>query len=106
MKEKRGMKEHKEVRSISPELKAEALRLVREEFRTPASVAKELGVSKQSLSEWMKKEREEDARGRSGVALSDSERLELSRLRREVAKLRTEKDILKKAAAFFARENK
>lgn len=100
------MKEHKEVRSISPELKAEALRLVREEFRTPASVAKELGVSKQSLSEWMKKEREEDARGRSAVALSDNERLELSRLRREVAKLRTEKDILKKAAAFFARENK
>ena len=106
MKEKRGMKEHKEVRSISPELKAEALRLVREGFRTQASVARELGVSKQRLSDWMKEERQEDARGRAAVALTDNERLELSRLRREVAKLRTEKDILKKAAAFFARENK
>ena len=100
------MKEHKEVRSISPELKAEALRLVREEFRTQASVARELGVSKQRLSDWMKEERQEDARGRAAMALTDNERLELSRLRREVAKLRTEKDILKKAAAFFARENK
>ena len=54
----------------------------------------------------MKEERQEDARGRAAVALTDNERLELSRLRREVAKLRTEKDILKKAAAFFARENK
>lgn len=100
------MKEHKEVRSISPELKAEALRLVREEFRKPASVARELGITRQSLSKWMKEEREEDARGRSAVTLDDNERLELNRLRREVAKLRTEKDILKKAAAFFARENR
>lgn len=94
------MKEHKEIRSISPELKAEALRMVREDFRRPASVAKELGVSRQNLHNWMRNEREEEKRGRSAVALSDNERLELSRLRLEVARLRTEKDILKKAAAY------
>jgi transposase len=83
------------------EFKTEAIRLVRSSGRSISEVAKELGVSGNSLRNWIK-QAEIDQGKREG--LTTEEREELKRLRREVKVLRQEKEILKKAAVFFARE--
>ena len=84
-----------------PEFKAEAVQLVRSSDRSISQIAKDLGVSGNSLRTWVKQS-EIDQGEREG--LTTEERQELKRLRREVKILRQEKEILKKAAAFFARE--
>ena len=84
-----------------PEFKAEAIRLVHSSGRPISQIANELGVSGNSLRNWVR-QAEIDQGQREG--LTTEERQELKRLRREVKILRQEKEILKKAAAFFARE--
>jgi transposase len=86
-----------------PEFRREAIRLVRasDEDKPIPKVARELGVSAETLRNWIKQD-EIDAGEREG--LTTEEREELRRLRREVKVLRQEKEILRKAAAFFARE--
>jgi len=84
-----------------PEFKAEAIRLVRSSGSSISRIAKDLGVSGNSLRAWVK-QAEIDQGEREG--LTTEEREELKKLRREVKILRQEKEILKKAAAFFARE--
>ena len=83
------------------EFKEEAVRLVRESKKPISQIAKDLGVSDVSLREWVKRS-EIDAGEREG--LTTAEREELRRLRRENRILREEREILKKAAAFFAQE--
>lgn len=90
--------------SYPVEFRREAIELVRSSGRTRAEVARSLGVSDTALANWVRADelarvREEDPEG-----LSESERDELKRLRRENLELRTDREILRKAAAFFARE--
>jgi transposase len=87
-----------------PEFKREALELVRTSGRSRAQVAKSLGLSDSTLKNWVVAERAAAARAADPDALSEGERAELRRLRKEVADLRTDREILRKAAAYFARE--
>jgi transposase len=84
-----------------PEFRAEAAKLVRDGGRPLAEVARDLGVSAESLRHWVRQE--EIDRGQS-EGLTTAEKEELRRLRRENRILRDEREILKKAAAFFAKE--
>jgi transposase len=87
----------------TPEFRAEAVRLVRSATDKPASqIARELGVSDNALRSWVK-QAEIDQGEREG--LTTEEREELSKLRNEVKVLRQEREILKKATVFFARED-
>ena len=85
-----------------PEFKAEAVQLVRSSDKSLGVLAKDLGVADQTLRTWVRQ-----AEGDGGVrdGLTQDEREELRQLRREVRTLRQEREILKKAAAFFARES-
>ena len=85
----------------APEFRAEAVRLVRSGGLTQSQVARDLGVSTFTLRNWLR-QTEIDAGEREG--LTTDEREELRRLRKENSVLREEREILKKAAAFFARE--
>lgn len=83
------------------QFRREAVQLVRDGRSIP-DVAASLGVSQQSLRGWARQD--EADRGEREDALSTAEREELRRLRRENARLKQERDILKHATAFFARE--
>jgi transposase len=88
----------------SAEFRAEAVKLVLDEGRVASVVAKELGVPESSLYAWIQQARVDRGKGDKG-ALTTAEKQELAQLRREVKQLRMEREILKKAAAFFAKEN-
>ena len=87
-------------RRYGAEFKAEAVRLVMETDESIASIARDLGVSEPSLRAWV-----EAARPQPKKPLTEDERSELLRLRREIRRVEMERDILKKATAFFARHN-
>jgi transposase len=86
----------------SAEFRAEAIRLVRTSGKTKTAIAQELGVSLEALRAWLR-QAELDA-GERHDGLTSEELAELRRLRREVKILREEREILVKAAAFFAWE--
>ena len=83
------------------EFRREAAELVRS-GRSVADVAVSLGVTEQSLRNWVKREQIERRERDDGLTLAERE--ELRRLRRENKRLEQERDLLKRAAAFFARE--
>lgn len=87
-----------------PEFRREAVELVRTSGRTVIDVARSLGITDSTLHNWLKADREARERQADPDALSESERQELARLRRENLELRTDREILRKAAAYFARE--
>ncbi len=84
-----------------PEFKKEAIQLYRSSEKSIPKVAEDLGIASESLRRWIR-QYEVDAGEREG--LTTDEREELSRLRRENKTLKQERDFLKKAAVFFARE--
>jgi transposase len=91
-------------RSFTAEFKGQAVKIVRESGKPIGTVARELDLTETALRSWVRQEEIDAGRGRTG-ALTTEEREELGRLRREVRTLRMERDILKKATAFFAKEN-
>lgn len=78
--------------------------LVRTSGRARAEVARSLGISDNTLRNWVLADRDARTRAEDPDGLSETERAELARLRRENADLRVDREILRKAAAFFARE--
>ena len=87
---------------FSPEFREQAVELVRATGRTVAEVARDLQINDTTLGNWVKADRVERGEPDSSglLPLTGEERAELTRLRRENAKLKTEREILKKAAAF------
>jgi transposase len=85
-----------------PEFRREAIELLRQ-GRTPTELGKSLGVSPQTLRNWRRQDHLDRHERDDGV--TTDERAELARLRRENQRLRQERDLLKRAAAFFATEN-
>ena len=89
-------------RSFTPDQKADAVRMVRE-VGNVAQVARDLDLTETALRNWVKQADIDDGHGPEG-ALTTEEREELRRLKRENRTLKMERDFLKKAAAFFAKE--
>lgn len=86
------------------EFRVEAVALVRTSERSVVEVAKSLGISDATLYHWVKDDRDARERAADPKALSEEERVELRRLRKENADLKMDREILRKAAAYFARE--
>ncbi len=91
-------------RSHTREFKAETVKLVREGGRSIGQVARDLGLADSLLRNWMRQAAIDEGTGPPG-ALTTAEKEELSQLRREVKVLRMEREILKRAATFFAKES-
>jgi len=98
-----GTKKRKR-RKFSAEFKAETVRLVRDSDKSVTAIARELDLTETALRRWVQQAEVDLGRGPVG-ALTTSEREELALLRRENKRLRMERDILKKATAFFAKES-
>lgn len=91
-------------RRFSPEFKDEAVRLVLEQGLTVRQAAADLGIGLSSMQKWVTAHRKRQ-QANNGEVVSEADMAELKSLRKEVHRLRMERDILKKATAFFAREN-
>ena len=91
-------------RQFDDDFKAQAVRLVLDEGKTVGAVARDLDLTETALRDWVKRARADRKNGRTG--LTTVEREELARLRKENRILREEREILKKAAAFFANERR
>ena len=91
-------------RAFTPEYKAEVVCLVRDGGKGIAAVARDLGLTESAVRNWVSRSEADAGRG-GGQVLSTAEREEISQLRPENRQLRMERDILKKATAFFGRES-
>jgi transposase len=97
-------KQTRERRSFTKEFKAGAVKLVLVEGRKASQVARDLDLTRSALDGWVRQAKADRGQGKPG-ALTTEEREELSRLRKENRQLQMERELLKKWAAFFAREN-
>jgi transposase len=86
------------------EFKLEAVKLVTEQGYTQAEAAKNLGIEAKNLNRWVHEPRISAVRNGLKVQLTEEQK-ELQQLRKEVKRLKMEREILKKAAAFFANES-
>jgi len=89
-------------REFSPEYKDEAVKLVINTGRTVAVVARELGIQESTLGRWVNLQKDRQDGGEA--PLSETERAELARLRKENSELKLDRAFLKKASLFFAQE--
>ena len=103
MMETMGRRKARRRRSFTKEFKAEVVALVRQPGSSVSSVARDLDLTETAVRAWVK---QADIDGGHRDGLTTAERAELARLRREVRVLREERDILKRATAFFARETR
>lgn len=90
-------------RAFTDEFKASAVRLVLDEGKSINQVARDLDLTASAVGDWVRQARADRTKGKTG--LTTAEREELAALRKKVRQLELERDILKKAAAFFAKEN-
>jgi transposase-like protein len=97
--------EKRKRRSFTREFKAEAVRLCKVGDRSIGQIARELNLTETALRAWVKQADVDGGQG-AGGELTTAEREELGRLRREVKRLEMEREILKKATAFFAKESR
>ena len=91
-------------RRFDDDFKAQAVRLVLDEGTSVGGVARDLDLTETALREWVNRARADRTKGKTG--LTTAEREELARLRRENRILQEEREILKKAAAFFAKHQR
>ena len=91
-------------RSFSREFKVEAVRLVRERGVSVAQAARDLGVHENLLRKWVKQFADDPLEAFPGHGRMKAAEAEIAQLKREVQKLKAERDILKKAAAYFAKD--
>lgn len=91
-------------RQFTDEFKQQAVRLVLDEGKSVTAVARELDLVASALGQWVKHAQADRSKGRTG--LTTAEREELARLRKENRILQEEREILKKAAAFFAKHQR
>ena len=91
-------------RQFTEEFRTQAVRLVLDEGRSVGAVARELDLTESALRFWVHRAQADRTKGRTG--LTSAEREELARLRRENRILQEEREILKKAAAFFAKHQR
>jgi transposase len=92
-------------RQFTDEFKKDTVRLIRESGKTVAEIARDLDLSESAVRNWLTQAEIDEGRGGQGE-LTTAERQELQRLRRENKQLQMEREILKKAAAFFAKESR
>ena len=92
-------------RSFSKEYKAEVAELIRKSGKSVGAVARELDLTETAVRRWVQ-QAEVDSGGGPEGALTSADREELARLRKQVKTLEMEREILKKATAFFAKESK
>ena len=92
-------------RKFGREFKVEAVRLIKERGVAVTQAARDLDVHENVLRKWVKELSADPAKAFPGAGQMKPDQLEIDRLRREVSKLKAERDILKKAAAYFARES-
>jgi transposase len=104
MKSEEGMTT-KTRRQYTNECKAEAVRLVRDSARPVTQVARDLGIADHLLYRWRAEQQQAESHGHSRQAMRE-EQEELARLRRENTTLKQERDFLRRAAAFFAKESR
>jgi transposase-like protein len=97
-------KKRRKRRAFTPEFKTEAVRLCRVGDRSIAQVADDLDLTETALREWVKRADIDSGKGPPD-ALNTAEREELAKLRRDNKRLTMERDILKAAATFFAKES-
>jgi transposase len=95
-----------ERRRFTAEFKREAVRQAQQSGVSSAKVAQELGLNANLLRRWMRQFGSGKWEASPGKPLKTEQQLEIERLRRELAKAQTERDILKKAVAYFAKEPK
>jgi len=98
-----NMSKKRKRRKFTDEYKAEVVRLCEQPGKTPNGVALELGLTPSAVMAWVKQATVDSGGGVNG-ALTTTEREELAALRRENKQLRQEREILKRATAFFAKE--
>jgi transposase len=97
--------ERRKRRSFSKQYKAEVVELIRKSGKSIGAVARELDLSETAVRRWVGQAEVDSGRGPAG-ALTTAEREELAQLRKRVKALEMEREILKKATAFFAKESK
>jgi transposase len=90
-------------RKFTDDFKAGVVRLVLDEGKTAGAVARELDLTDSAVRAWVAQAQADRTKGKTG--LTTAEREELARLRKENRELKLERDVLKKAAAFFAKES-